>query len=454
MSSDTSNNSTASHSSCTSCASDTSALEYDHESYKEFAPRIHQLCRQLWPSASEDEEFEVERLKGGSYNRVFGIKTPPSTGEAEGRYILRIPRFQIAQQRREIAILRYVQKHTSIPVADVIFSDSTTQNPLNEPYVVQTRIAGQDLEQAYQTLDHEQKRAIAKQWGQILLEQRTVKTEFSGVVDASTNEGGTQSYTVHAYDVFSDPEADPVEIDLVPKQSILDMFVTQCARWDAAEIRTCMDYDPNFRLDHWDRLATIAKVMDAAGLFKDSYFTLCHFDLHPRNVMVDIQADGAAVISGVLDWDSAVFAPDFAVCIPPSWIWAWRDDEDERTDESDDTPADPKDQVLKQDFEEAVGSELRELFYAPQYRMARKLFNFALEGLRNSKAWKDAYDLIGDWAAFQSESERTDAFTSVEESVEESEEDSEEESDEESEEESVEEVPHYESPMMPNPIEV
>ncbi|KAL8676516.1 MAG: hypothetical protein Q9224_007279, partial [Gallowayella concinna] len=357
----------------------------------------------LWPAASEDEDFEVERLKGGSYNRIIGIKTPPSTGESEGRYILRIPRFEIAQQQREIAILRYVQKHTSIPVAEVIFSDSTTQNPLNEQYVIQTRIAGQSLQIAYPTLDHEQKRAIAKQWGQILLAQRTVKSDFSGVVDANTNEDGSQTYTIHPYDVFSDPKIDPVEIGLVPKQSILDMFVTQCARWDAAELRTSLTDDPELRLDHWDRLATIAKEMDAAGLFKDTYFTLCHLDLHPRNVMVDIQADGAALISGVLDWDSAVFAPDFVVCTPPSWIWAWIDDDDERLDEADTTPADPEDRVLKQDFEEAVGGELREIFYAPRYMMARRLFDVALEGLRNTMAWNDAHDLIKDWAGFHSD---------------------------------------------------
>ncbi|KAL8773222.1 MAG: hypothetical protein Q9209_001898 [Squamulea sp. 1 TL-2023] len=402
MPSEDTNKSTASNSSCSSCVSESSTVVYSHESYEIFEPRVQQLCRHLWPLAAEAESFEVERLKGGSYNRVIGIKTPPSTGEAQRMYILRIPRFEIAQQQREIAILRYVRQHTSIPTAEVIFSDSTTQNPLNEPYMIQTRIAGQSLQHVYPTMNHEQKRAIAKQWGQLVLSQRTVQNNSSGVVDATTDEDGTIIFAIHPYDVYLEQKPDPVDVRLSPTQSILEMFVTQFERWDAAAVQSSRAPASEFRPDHWDRLAAIAKDMDATGMFKDSCFTLCHLDLHPRNVMVDIQPDGAAKITGVLDWDSAVFAPDFVVCTPPSWIWAWKDDEDEPLDEADTMPDSPEDQTLKRDFEDAVGNELLEAFYAPQYRMARQLFDIALDGIRTNVAFEEAHELMKDWAEFQS----------------------------------------------------
>ncbi|KAL8756778.1 MAG: hypothetical protein Q9199_002702 [Rusavskia elegans] len=402
MPSNESNKSTASHSSCSSCVSKSSTLAFSHEPYETFESRVHQLCRLLWPSATEDESFEVERLKGGSYNRVIGIKTPPSTGEAQGSYILRIPRFEIAQQQHEIAILRYVRQQTSIPITEVIFSDSTTENPLNLPYMIQTRIPGRCLQDVYPTLNHEQKRAIAKQWGQILLSQRTVQNNSSGVVHATTNEDGTIVFAIDPYDVHSELNPDPADVRLSPAQSVLELFVTQFERWEAAHIRSSRAPASAFRPPHYDRLIAIAKDMDAAGLFKDTSFTLCHLDLYPRNVMVDVQSDGAANITGVLDWDSAVFAPDFVVCAPPSWIWAWKEDDDEPLDEAEITPANREDQELKRDFEEVVGNELRDFFYAPQYRMARKLFDIAIEGIPNNVAFEEAHELMKEWADFQS----------------------------------------------------
>ncbi|KAL8870722.1 MAG: hypothetical protein Q9198_007567 [Flavoplaca austrocitrina] len=188
----------------------------------------------------------------------------------------------------------------------------------------------QSLQHVYPTINHKQKRAIAKQWGQLVLSQRTIQTNSSGIADATTDEDGTIIFAIHPYDVYLEQEPEPVD----------------------------------------DRLTTVAKDLDAIGMFKDSYFTLYHLDLHPYYIIVDVQSDGAANITGVLDWDSAVFAPDFVVCTPPSWIWAWQDDEDEPLDEAD------------------TGNELRVTFYAPQYRMARQLFDIALDGIRTNVSKK------------------------------------------------------------------
>lgn len=40
---------------------------------------------------------------------------------------------------------------------------------------------------------------------------------------------------------------------------------------------------------------------------------------------------GKQGITGILDWDSALFAPLVLSCRPPMWLWAWSDGpEDER----------------------------------------------------------------------------------------------------------------------------
>ena len=405
MPSSESNRSVASTS---SVASETTTIVYGHETWEDFVPRVHQLCRQLWPSASEDEDFIVKKLRGGSYNRIIGIETPLSISGTQNRYILRIPRFEFAQQERELAIARYVRQHTSIPTAEIIFFDATSENPLSEPYVVQSKIPGQDLQVAYPKLTHEQKLDVAEQWGRMLLSELTVKNDFAGVVHATTDETGAEIFGVRPFEV-DPPDDDTQDVRLLSKQSILDTLIIQFERWDAADRRLY----PDDELDHFELLTIVAKEMNAAGLFSDSFFSLCHLDLAPRNVMVDVKEDNSLQISGVLDWDSAVFGPSFVVCEPPSWIWAWSDTDDEDEEEenqefedvrANETPSKPEDQELKRRFEEVVGEDLLKYFYMPQYRLARSLFHVALDGLRSNDAFTRTNRILQQWNDLQAES--------------------------------------------------
>ncbi|KAL8892262.1 MAG: hypothetical protein Q9215_000775 [Flavoplaca cf. flavocitrina] len=423
MPSEETNKSIASHSPCSSCCSavsETSTLVYDHETWVDFVPHVHELCRQLWPSALENDEFIVEKLRGGSYNRIIGIKTPPSTGEAHGSYVLRIPRFEFAQQAREMAIVRYVRQHTSIPTAEIIFFDSTSENPLKAPYVVHSRIPGKDLQDIYRTLDHQNKLAIAEQWGNMLLSEFAIHNDFPGVVDATADDSGAHTYGFRPFEVDPEPEEERQDVRLLSKQTVLDMFILQFERWDAADKRA---YPDDFPLDHLTQLTTVAKEMDAAGLFKDVGFSLCHLDLAPRNVMVKIESDSPAQISGVLDWDSAVFGPSFLACEPPSWIWAWSNYEDENDDQDEDyreihandTPATPEDQELKRRFEDVVGVDMLKFFYNPRYRLARSLFSLALNGLRSNDAFPKTECLIQEWERLQSKP--TESSSAVDEAT-------------------------------------
>ena len=149
--------------------------------------------------------------------------------------------------------------------------------------------------------------------------------------------------------------------------------------------------------------------MDAAGLFGDDvFFTLCHLDLAPRNIMADIDRTSNALrITGVLDWDSAVFAPNFMNCEPPSWIWAWPDDDDESESDdfedihANDEPATPEDQELKRKFEEVMGKDMVKFFHMPQYRLARSLFRLAMSGMRGNNPYDRADRLIQEWDTLQ-----------------------------------------------------
>ena len=365
-------------------------------------------------------------MKGGSFNRIFGVQTP-----ASHQLILRVPRYEFAQQERELAILHYVRQHTSIPTAQIVFFDSTHINPLNEPYVVHTRLPGQDLHAIYRGLSHEHKLSVAEQWGELLLSQLTVRNDFAGIVDTITSDNGNSHiYGFCPFEVNPDPEKE--DRRLLSKQSILDIFVLQFERWNAADKRAFPvstpqshpfrlllsdDGNADFRppqndphLDHLDRLIVVAKEMDAAGLFgADVFFSLCHLDLAPRNVMANISNTSNTLrITGVLDWDSAVFAPHFMNCEPPSWIWAWSAEDDASGGSDDfedahanDEPATEEDRALKRKFEDTVGVDLLKFFHMPHYRLARELFKLAMSGMRGRDPFDKADRLIREWDRLQ-----------------------------------------------------
>lgn len=102
------------------------------------------------------------------------------------------------------------------------------------------------------------------------------------------------------------------------------------------------------------------------------------------------------IITGILDWDSAVLAPCFFTCYPPLWLWAWRDDEDERT--TTDDPGTEERRELRTQFDVAAGwwdhstdgqRCLRAAYQAP-YRLARRPVRFAIDGVRPNEAYEEA----------------------------------------------------------------
>lgn len=91
---------------------------------------------------------------------------------------------------------------------------------------------------------------------------------------------------------------------------ILDVFRSKLRR--ATE--THRERDMTYKIELFEKLPTVATEMDQAGVWDIAYsFCLCHRDLEPRNILV-----GEQDITGILDWDSALFAPPPAVMPSPS----------------------------------------------------------------------------------------------------------------------------------------
>ena len=82
-----------------------------------------------------------DRLAGVDNNRITGITLKSLHSTPKHQLILRTPReLEIgARPDRDIAMLRYVCDHSSIPVATIVRQDFTCDNPLDCPYVLQDR---------------------------------------------------------------------------------------------------------------------------------------------------------------------------------------------------------------------------------------------------------------------------------------------------------------------------
>ena len=439
----------------TSCGavSQTSTEEYCQIPFEEYSLQVKQLCEQLWstqpyPRSIDDSidqvnrqsagivepsgfhEFIIEKMKGGGFNRVIGIDVtnPGNLTAGTRRVVLRIPRFNNARLDRDIAALRFVRKHTSIPVPEIVTYDLTKANPLDSPYLVQTRIQGHDLQanpgpNYYPNLSHNQKCTVAKELGRILREIQSVEHSSPGLIEAAKEsqdsiirhlDMSTLSFVEEEPDLntklpFFQPRVYGVSQSATEepsvqrndfKKSTYYFLLAQFGRLRASELRR----DPAMIgwTNEYERLVTMARQMDDLDLLGDGRNCLCHLDLNtaPRNIMARIQPDGSLEITGILDWDSAIFAPRFAGCVPPMWLWAWApDDEDEDESQADDTPATPEQQELKQLFEDAVGPAFLEYAYRPEYRLARTLLQFAIYGIRSTEDYKEVDSLLDDWAA-------------------------------------------------------
>lgn len=417
----------------------TSTLKYDQEPFDQYQIRVKSLCHMLWPaepgiassergvggvtrsrildavrvkklrrflSPSSEKEFVIERLDGGTYNRVVGVSIK-DTGISDSKsLILRAPRPDMAAYghiEREVAILRYVRQNTTLPVADIVSFDVTTNNPLESGYVVQSRLPGVSLRIMWDDLTHDHRCKIAEEIGKMILALQAVKNPTPGMIEASGDDRA-QKYIVRPFDVKSAYDGDwkskipafkPDEATATAQQDPLQWFGTQFGRWLAYELLQSPD-----QILYWDyqlRFVKAAREMEEIGFLGDGQNCLHHFDLAARNFMVQIQPDGSPTISGIVDWDSAAFVPTFVSCAPLSWLWTTKTHYDSNGNEVDGTPSTPEQEEIKVVFEEAVGFDWEWFAYQPGFRLARELFYFAQHGNQDQMATKRAEKFLKEW---------------------------------------------------------
>ncbi len=279
----------------------------------------------------------------------------------------------------------------------MIVFDLTSKNALNNRYMVQERISGVSLHLAYPDLIHQQKCSVAAQWGHLLLDLHSISSPVAGLIETCPESINDPGFKVVQFDVGdvsnSAPKINCRSADAPGSETTIGTLGIQFNRWIADALR--LDAHDDLTAGFMNSLLAVAREMDQLGYFDDNNNILCHMDLEPRNVLLRLEPQVS--ISGILDWDSAVFAPKFMSCAPPFWLWGWEDEEDEDEKKANDTPATAELQEIKRTFEDVVGPKILRYTYMAQYRLARRLFQAAAFGVNTNEAYREVLDLQKEW---------------------------------------------------------
>ena len=171
-----------------SCASSqTSTDRYEHEPYESFVHKAHSLLSSLFPN---DVPIEMERMAGGSYNRVVGGTLRHNSSDPM-QVILRIPRGDYSRPADEVAVMRYLKEMTNIPVPKVFHFDPTSDNVISRPYMVLSRLRGRCLEHVYSEMPFENKKQVVCSVARLLGKFSNVSFETIGTLqEGSEDENG------------------------------------------------------------------------------------------------------------------------------------------------------------------------------------------------------------------------------------------------------------------------
>ncbi len=271
------------------------------------------------------------------------------------------------------------------------------------------------MDSVWDDLSHPQRCTVAKEVGLLMKTLLSVECPNAGTIEAASNSSYASGVPTIVPFMLKDAHRNPVE-KLEPKsvmdagtsrsrKTTLDFFEHYFSCWRNHALVESLG-EINCDVELYDDMLKVVREMDDLRLFEPDSNCLCHLDLHPRNIMVEILPDGSVRITDVLDWDEAVIAPKFVNCQPPGWLWGY--DKDTHTENSllpwpyelegaNITPSTLQRQELKTIFDEHAGPEYPQLAYDESSRLIRGLYRIATLGLTASWYYKAAKRIVKEW---------------------------------------------------------
>ncbi|KAF2252855.1 hypothetical protein BU26DRAFT_515288 [Trematosphaeria pertusa] len=415
----------------TSAVSRASTDRYGHEPFDSFRDKVAQLCADEFGPRN----ITIERMKGGSFNRVIGVTVAPRSTKKLTlkrlrsllprmlkdrrakkilKYVLRIPRYQTGEYglAYDIAVLRFARAHVDFPIPQAIFFDANPWNVLGSPYMMLDRLVGQNLQDVWKKLTHAQRACALRQIMKMITQLQAVTSTLAGVIHPSNDPVSMTEVQIQKFLVTSrNTTVSRSQIPPTPPnspQTTQELLLDQSDRWIALEKAINRN---GFVVPQQYKLRKIILALHEQGLIPDTdKFHLCHADLFPRNILVDIPNHQTVNITGVLDWDAeySYFAPKFVAYRAPFWLWH----SDQSSTEAERSeilaaiePANPEDKEMKKLFEGLAGEEWKRYALTPEYIIARRMWRLLKSGFGSNDAFREADELIRAWRELHYERE-------------------------------------------------
>ncbi|KAF7954024.1 uncharacterized protein EAE97_001422 [Botrytis byssoidea] len=374
----------------------------DQEPFVTYKHKIIQLCHNL----GLGEPSKIERMRGGSFNRVICLSLPSKDNQD---YVLRIPRNLDTNEstRDQVAVLHYLAP--LMPVPAVLAFDSTSDNVIGRPYILQEKLKGVNAESVYYDLPSDEKIQFVKLLADIIKKLNAFKIDRPGQLVAGPS----------IPSISREPLTIPTDIEVTgyrfSQHNALEVMSSQEKQPLSSLLDTIFEErktaDEDFMDLQWKSLQKITKEMKTAGLFSntDTDCVVWHWDLAFRNIMVEKQLNGQWALTGILDWDGLLSAPSVMTRAPPVWLWIEENDRSSKWCEglgnNDIQPAREltmEELVLKSSFEQIL-QRSDQNYMADAYGRGvwiRRLVKFALEGFAQSSHYIMLKVLVLEWNAY------------------------------------------------------
>ncbi|TGO26873.1 hypothetical protein BPAE_0051g00080 [Botrytis paeoniae] len=304
---------------------ESSTYMYEQEPFDAYRCKFNQLCIDI----GLGEPSIIERMDGGSYNRVIGLSFRSESGIQ--RRVLRIPREWDAKWSKQTdiqnqaEITMWLQRFAVLRVPKVLAIDTTAANSLKSPYVLQERIQGIPLDnltfEIPEQLPMSTRLEVLKTIAEFIIElERTTLDKPGKLV-------GTHSvpWTSTSIDSFT-PRIEfagfsPNSMESAPSPETQDLPSLLSTMIKAHQTNRTQDDA------QWEMLQVVLGEMVARDCFKssDSINFLWHWDLEPRHIFVGKSESGKWEVSGVIDWDDVKSMPLVLTRAPRSWLWFYEE---------------------------------------------------------------------------------------------------------------------------------
>ncbi|KPI44416.1 uncharacterized protein AB675_8366 [Cyphellophora attinorum] len=279
----------------------------------------------------------ISPFASGCFNKLYKIDFLDSSIPA---CLLRVtlPAYPKYKTESEVATLRWLQRHTTIPVPEVLAFESSSRTDLGYEWILMKMLPGKPLSQCWGALSLEQKERIIKKIANYhyqLLQRENAQSKIGSLQLPHTESSKQDQHTresvvgamVHMPFIFGE-HADST-IQRGPYDSISAWYRAWLIELALIEDKIRLTWDDCEGLEQSGKHLANGKALkelilehttlnDAAPTF------LTHHDLHHGNILID----DAGNITGLVDWEFTLFAPKYRAFSTPKFLRSdFRDEE-------------------------------------------------------------------------------------------------------------------------------